>query len=72
MLCASNVSMSVETTCGRLFTTGSGWLPSCWPVCLAVLIAVSFVNYLDELPYFADEVLPRLVKLGVREPGRMG
>src|ERR1700730_318706 len=29
-------------------------------------IAVSFVNYLDELPYFADEVLPRLVKLGVR------
>jgi FMNH2-dependent dimethyl sulfone monooxygenase len=30
-------------------------------------IAVSFVNYLDELPYFSDEVLPRLVKLGVRE-----
>jgi len=29
-------------------------------------IAVSFVNYLDELPYFSDEVLPRLVKLGVR------
>ncbi len=27
-------------------------------------IAVSFVNYLDELPYFCDEVLPRLVRLG--------
>jgi alkanesulfonate monooxygenase SsuD/methylene tetrahydromethanopterin reductase-like flavin-dependent oxidoreductase (luciferase family) len=31
-------------------------------------IAVSFVNYLQELPYFRDEVLPRLVRLGVREP----
>jgi len=29
-------------------------------------IALSFVNYLDELPYFSDEVLPRLVRLGVR------
>jgi FMNH2-dependent dimethyl sulfone monooxygenase len=29
-------------------------------------IAVSFVNYLDELPYFAHEVLPRLVEHGVR------
>ena len=29
-------------------------------------VAVSFVNYLDELPYFRDEVLPRLVRLGVR------
>jgi len=29
-------------------------------------IAVSFVNYLNEVPYFADEVLPRLVRLGVR------
>lgn len=29
-------------------------------------IAVSFVNYLDELPYFCDEVLPRLEKAGVR------
>ncbi|WP_229266760.1 LLM class flavin-dependent oxidoreductase [Leptospira sp. severe_002] len=29
-------------------------------------IAFSFVNYLDELPYFRDEVLPRLAKLGVR------
>ena len=29
-------------------------------------IALSFVNYLDELPYFCDEVLPRLVRLGAR------
>jgi hypothetical protein len=27
---------------------------------------VSFVNYTDELPYFCDEVLPRLKKMGVR------
>ena len=33
-------------------------------------IAVSFVNYLDELPYFAAEVLPRLARSGLREsPG---
>jgi len=31
-------------------------------------IALSFVNYLDELPYFRDEVLPRLARAGVREP----
>ena len=30
-------------------------------------IAVSFVNYLDELPYFYAEVLPRLARLGLRE-----
>jgi dimethylsulfone monooxygenase len=29
-------------------------------------IAVSFVDYLGELPFFADEVLPRLARLGVR------
>jgi alkanesulfonate monooxygenase SsuD/methylene tetrahydromethanopterin reductase-like flavin-dependent oxidoreductase (luciferase family) len=29
-------------------------------------IAVSFVNYLDELPFFCAEVLPRLVRLGLR------
>ena len=29
-------------------------------------IAISFVNYLDELPYFADEVLPRLERIGLR------
>ena len=33
-------------------------------------IAVSFVNYLDELPYFCAEVLPRLARLRLREePG---
>ena len=30
-------------------------------------IAVSFVNYLAELPYFCDEILPRLARLGLRE-----
>jgi alkanesulfonate monooxygenase SsuD/methylene tetrahydromethanopterin reductase-like flavin-dependent oxidoreductase (luciferase family) len=30
-------------------------------------IAVSFVNYLDELPFFRDEVLPRLVRMGLRQ-----
>jgi alkanesulfonate monooxygenase SsuD/methylene tetrahydromethanopterin reductase-like flavin-dependent oxidoreductase (luciferase family) len=29
-------------------------------------IAVSFVNYLGEVPYFCAEVLPRLAQLGVR------
>jgi alkanesulfonate monooxygenase SsuD/methylene tetrahydromethanopterin reductase-like flavin-dependent oxidoreductase (luciferase family) len=31
-------------------------------------IALSFVNYLLELPYFCDEVLPRLARAGVRVP----
>ena len=31
-------------------------------------VALGFVNYLDELPYFRDEVLPRLERLGLREP----
>ena len=30
-------------------------------------IAVSLVNYSDELPYFCDEVLPRLARAGLRE-----
>lgn len=30
-------------------------------------IGVSFVNYLQELPYFCDEVLPRLERMGLRE-----
>jgi len=29
-------------------------------------IALSFVDYLGELPYFRDEVLPRLARMGVR------
>ncbi|HUA53074.1 MAG TPA: LLM class flavin-dependent oxidoreductase [Candidatus Sulfotelmatobacter sp.] len=30
-------------------------------------VAVSLVNYADELPYFCAEVLPRLARLGLRE-----
>jgi FMNH2-dependent dimethyl sulfone monooxygenase len=30
-------------------------------------IGFSFVNYLNELPYFCDEVLPRLERLGIRQ-----
>lgn len=29
-------------------------------------IGISFINYLNELPYFCEEVLPRLARLGVR------
>jgi len=29
-------------------------------------IGISFVNYLDELPFFRDEVLPRLTRIGLR------
>ena len=29
---------------------------------------VTFVNYLEEFPYFRDEVLPRLERLGLRQP----
>jgi len=32
-------------------------------------IAVSLVNYADELPYFRAEVLPRLERAGLRVPG---
>jgi FMNH2-dependent dimethyl sulfone monooxygenase len=31
-------------------------------------IAVSFINYLNETPYFCDEVLPRLARMGLRMP----
>ncbi len=30
-------------------------------------LGISFVNYLDELPYFLQEVVPRLERAGVRE-----
>jgi dimethylsulfone monooxygenase len=30
-------------------------------------VAVSFVNFVDELPYFCEEVLPRLQRMGLRE-----
>jgi alkanesulfonate monooxygenase SsuD/methylene tetrahydromethanopterin reductase-like flavin-dependent oxidoreductase (luciferase family) len=29
-------------------------------------IAVSLVNYADELPFFCDEVMPRLQRAGLR------
>ena len=29
-------------------------------------MGISLVNYLDELPYFCDEVLPRLERMGLR------
>jgi len=32
-------------------------------------VGISLVNYLDELPYVRDEVLPRLERLGLRTPG---
>ena len=31
-------------------------------------IALSMVNYADDLPFFAQEVLPRLEKKGIRAP----
>jgi sugar phosphate isomerase/epimerase len=31
-------------------------------------VGLSFVNYLDELPYFRDEVLARLERMGLRKP----
>lgn len=31
-------------------------------------IALSMVNYADELPFFCDEVLPRLERMGLRAP----
>jgi FMNH2-dependent dimethyl sulfone monooxygenase len=31
-------------------------------------MVTSFVNYLDEFPYFRQEVMPRLERLGLREP----
>ena len=32
-------------------------------------IALSFVNYLDEFPYFRNEVMPRLERMGLRNSG---
>ena len=34
-------------------------------------IGISLVNYLDELPYFCDEVIGRLVRMGLREKVRV-
>lgn len=35
-------------------------------------ISVSLINYADELPYFCDEVLPRLERMGLRVPRTSG
>ena len=35
-------------------------------------IGISFVNYLAELPFFRDEVLPRLERLGLRQARARG
>jgi alkanesulfonate monooxygenase SsuD/methylene tetrahydromethanopterin reductase-like flavin-dependent oxidoreductase (luciferase family) len=35
-------------------------------------LGISFINYLDELPFFCDEVLPRLERLGVRAKRHAG
>jgi dimethylsulfone monooxygenase len=34
-------------------------------------IAISLVNYIDELPYFCDEVMGRLQRMGLREKVRL-
>jgi FMNH2-dependent dimethyl sulfone monooxygenase len=31
-------------------------------------LAVGLVNYIDELPYIEAELLPRLERLGLRQP----
>jgi FMNH2-dependent dimethyl sulfone monooxygenase len=31
-------------------------------------MAIGFIDYIAELPFFRDEVLPRLVRHGVRQP----
>jgi alkanesulfonate monooxygenase SsuD/methylene tetrahydromethanopterin reductase-like flavin-dependent oxidoreductase (luciferase family) len=31
-------------------------------------VAIDFINYLDELPYFVQEVIPRLERMGIRTP----
>ena len=31
-------------------------------------VAIDFINYLEELPYFVQEVIPRLERMGIRTP----
>jgi dimethylsulfone monooxygenase len=33
-------------------------------------IAISLINYIDELPFFCEEVLGRLARMGLREKPR--
>ena len=32
-------------------------------------MAIGLVNYIEDLPALRDEVLPRMVRLGLRQPG---
>jgi len=32
--------------------------------------SIAFLDYLREIPFFVQEVLPRLERLGLREPGQ--
>lgn len=41
-------------------------IPSAWYTAGSDGLAINFVDYLKELPYFAAEVLPRLERLGLR------
>ena len=31
-------------------------------------VAIDFINYLEELPFFVQEVIPRLERMGIRRP----
>ena len=35
-------------------------------------VAIDFINYLDELPFFVQEVIPRLEHMGIRRPASSG
>jgi alkanesulfonate monooxygenase SsuD/methylene tetrahydromethanopterin reductase-like flavin-dependent oxidoreductase (luciferase family) len=66
----------------RFFANGMGGLPLIGdPDMVAKAMAdlshagltgmgISLINYFDELPFFCDEVLPRLERIGVRTPRR--
>jgi FMNH2-dependent dimethyl sulfone monooxygenase len=74
----ANTAPDVFETARRQYATGMGGLlitgdPDHVAQKLADLsraglrgVALSFVNYRDELPYFRDEVLPRLQRMGLR------
>jgi alkanesulfonate monooxygenase SsuD/methylene tetrahydromethanopterin reductase-like flavin-dependent oxidoreductase (luciferase family) len=62
--------MNTASGLGQVLLVGSpddvaGWLVGLAEAGLTGL-AISFVNYLDELPYFRDEVLPRVARAGWR------
>jgi FMNH2-dependent dimethyl sulfone monooxygenase len=75
----ATVSMQEFLTHRSQYAQGNGGLPivgdpdqvaaQLADLCKAGLtgIAVSLVNYIDELPYFCDEVIGRLERMGLRE-----